>query len=279
MRRLFTIVLLLSGCGNDFTPASLVTGLRLLVAKAEPPEAAPGQRVQLTAYAVDTKQRSISIQWAACLLPPIPGMGTINNDCLTTDTSAQLIGLGSGDMVTANVPTVPSSVLLPPDITGGQYLPIRLKVTAEADDDTSVYRLRLAGMMAPNRNPTLSSIDMITESSDGKVTARQSLPSDKPYVVHANQTIILRAEFTSDSAEPYDVSNSDGTVRHTMETLTAQWYATGGSLDNETSGADVDETFKTDQHLPPAGSVIDVWVAGHDERGGTDLMHRQLLLQ
>jgi hypothetical protein len=134
-------------------------------------------------------------------------------------------------------------------------------------------------MTAPNKNPTLSSIDMISEADDGKVTARQSLPSDKPFVVHANQKIILRAEFTSDSAEPYDVNNADGTVRHTMETLTAQWYATGGSLDNETSGADVDETFNTDKHLPPPGSVIDVWVAGHDERGGTDLMHRQLLLQ
>jgi hypothetical protein len=278
MRRLFTIVLLLGGCGDSFAPASLVDGLRLLVAKAEPPEAAPGDSVQFTAYAVDTQQRSIAIEWAACVAPPDPGMGMINTDCLTTDMSTTLIALGNGNMITAKIPTVPPRALLPPDITGGQYLPIRLKVTAQSADDSSVYRLRLAGTMAPNRNPTLLSIDVITESN-GQVSGRAQLPADKPYVVHAQQKLILRAEFTSDSAEHYVVLNSDGTTRQVVETLTAQWYATGGSLDNETSGADVDEGFTADQHLPPAGSVIDLWVAGHDERGGTDLMHRQLLLQ
>jgi hypothetical protein len=276
--RLWPLLILLSGCGDDFTPASFVTGLRLLVAKAEPPEAAPGDSVQLTAFAVDTRQRSIAMKWAACLAPPVAGMGTINDACLTTDMGAPLIPLGSGPMITATVPAVPASALLPPDITGGQYLPIGVQVTAQSDDDSGVYRLRLRGTTAPNRNPTLQSIDVITEDKSGQVVRRQSLPSDKPYVIQSNQTLILRAEFTSDSAEHYVVANSDGTTRLATETLTAQWYATGGSLDNESSGADVDETFKTDKRLPPVGSVIDLWVAGHDERGGSDLMHRQLLL-
>jgi hypothetical protein len=278
VRFLLPLLVLLAGCGSDFTPASLVTGLRLLVARAEPPEAAPGDSVQLTAYAVDTHQRSIAIAWAACLAPPVPGMGTINSECLTTDMGATLIPLGTGATITTNVPTVPPSVLLPPDITGGQYLPIRLQVTAQSDDDDSVYRLRLAGTLPRNQNPSLQSIDVITEDK-GNIVARQSLPADKPFVIVANQQLILRAEFTSDSAEHYMVFNSDGTTRDATETLTAQWYASGGRLDNETSGADVDETFSADKYLPPPGTVIDLWVAGHDERGGSDLMHRQLLLQ
>jgi hypothetical protein len=248
------------------------------VAKAEPPEAAPGDRLQLTAYAVDTRRRSIDIGWAACLAPPEPGMGTINNECLTTDMGATLIPLGAGAMITTTVPTVPPGALLPPDITGGRYLPLRLQVRAQSDNDDSVYRLRLLGTMAPNHNPTLQSIDVITESK-GQVSARQTILPDKPYVVHVNQALILRAEFTADSAEPYVVANSDGSTRDATETLTVQWYATGGTLDNETSGADVDETFTADKQLPAPGSVIDLWVAGHDERGGSDLMHRQLLLQ
>jgi hypothetical protein len=287
-RHLLWVMTLLSGCGSDFAPASFVKGLRLLAAKAEPPEAAPGASVQLRAYAVDTQGRSIDIAWAACLAPPNPGMGTISSECLTTDMGATLIPLGTGDAIMTRVPGVPSSVLLPPDITGGQYLPIKLKVTAQSDDDSSVYRLRLrpagagtgagAGATAANRNPSLSSIDVVSERS-GQVYARQSLPADRPFVVHANETLILRAEFSSDSAEQYVVLGGDGSVRNVTETLTAQWYATGGSLDNETSGADVDETFKADKHLAGAGSVIDLWVAGHDERGGSDLVHRQLLLQ
>jgi hypothetical protein len=272
------LAIVISGCGDSFTPASLLAGLRLLVAKAEPPEAAPGDSVQFTAYAVDTQQRKIAIAWSACLLPPVAGMGMINNDCLITDRASWLIPLGSGFMITAKIPELPPSALLPPDITGGQYVPIRLRVTAQSDDDSGVYRLRLAGNMPRNQNPTLQSIDIVTEQK-GQVVGRFALPQDAPYVVHAKQTFVLRAEFTSDSAEHYVVINGDGSRRDVVETLTAQWYATGGSLDNETSGADVDETLTLDKQLPPTGGVIDLWVAGHDERGGTDIMHRQLLLQ
>lgn len=278
MRALLLLTLLCSACGDGFPPASFVDGLRLLGMRADPPEAAPGQTVALTAWAVDTQQRAINLQWAACLAPPDPGMGTINNDCLTTDMSTFLTALGSGAMISTVVPAVPATALLPPDITGGQYLPIRLSVTAQSDDDSGVYRLRLKGTMAPNHNPTLASVDVITESN-GKVITRQSLDATTPLTIHSGETLILRAEFTSDSAEAYQALNGDGTLRSTTETLTAQWFSTGGSLDNETSGADVDETFRTNKRLPPPGTVIDLWVVAHDERGGSDMMHRQLLLQ
>jgi hypothetical protein len=278
LRRALPFVLLLCGCGSNFDPASYVSGLRLLGARAEPPEAAPGDRVALTAWTVDTRGRAIDVVWSACLLPPIPGMGFINDNCLATDMGAALIPLGNGDLISAVVPTVPPDVLLPPDITGGQYLPIRMGVTAQTDDDSGVYRLRLAGSGPRNQNPSLASIDVVTESK-GNVTSRTALDANTPLTIHAGQTLLLRAMFTANSAEHYMVANPDGSTRLVTETLTVQWLATGGSLDNETSGADTDETFKADKRLPPSGAVIDLWVVGHDERGGTDLMHRQLRLQ
>jgi hypothetical protein len=277
MRRHSLILLLLCGCGNSFTPASLVTGLRLLGAKAEPPEASAGDSVALTAWVVDTEMRQIAIAWNACLAPPVPGMGTINSDCLSTDMGTSLIPLGHGAMIAATVPAIPPNDLLPADITGGQYLPIRLGVTAAADDDSGVYRLRLRGNQPPNQNPTLSSIDVVTEKM-GTVVSRQSLEANKPLAVKRSTSIILRAMFTTGSAETYQAPDDNGGMRTVTETLNVQWLATAGSLDNETSGADVDETFTLDDGVA-TGTVIDLWVVGHDERGGTDMMHRQLVAE
>lgn len=279
MRRAALIAgLALAGCGTTFAPASLVEGLRLLGAKAEPPEAAPGDTVAFDAWVVDTDKRMVDIVWTACLAPPVPGMGTINGACLSTDMGGPFIPLGRGVTINAVIPSVPPNVLLSPDITGGQYLPIRLGVTAQSDDDSGVYRLRLAGTMARNKNPSLASIDLVV-LSNGKVVLRTPLDANTPLQVISGTSMVLRATFTPDSAETYTVVNGDGTTRSVTETLTAQWFASGGSLDNETSGADVDETFTADKHLPPAGGVIDLWVVGHDERGGTDMMHRQLVLR
>jgi hypothetical protein len=34
-----------------------------------------------------------------------------------------------------------------------------------------------------------------------------------------------------------------------------------------------------DRELPPSGGTVDLWVVGHDDRGGTGMLHRQLVLQ
>lgn len=55
-----------TGCENDYDPASRVTDLRVLAVQADTPFAAPGQAVQVTALAYDPEQRPITWAWGLC---------------------------------------------------------------------------------------------------------------------------------------------------------------------------------------------------------------------
>jgi hypothetical protein len=39
------------------------------------------------------------------------------------------------------------------------------------------------------------------------------------------------------------------------------------------------QKWTTDRALPPPGGTIDLWVVGHDDRGGTAMSHRSFILQ
>lgn len=263
MRRFaLALVVALAGCGADFPNAALVDGLRLLGVQAEPPEAAPGQTVQLHAWVVDPSGAAIAVSWSACLLPP-GGDGQLDPACITGD--ADKVALGDGSDPVVVVPDVDRAAFGPPDPTGGVYLPIVLRVTAAGGAVDGVYLLRLLGTEPPNHNPRIGEVYPLDPT-----TAQP---------VHAGDALALHPTFSGDSAELYDVPQPDGTLRSTKEIMTAQWFSTAGTFQDETSGSDVFEKFTLDRHLPPAGSTIDIWIVGHDERGGTTLAHRALLLQ
>jgi hypothetical protein len=97
--------------------------------------------------------------------------------------------------------------------------------------------------------------------------------------VHPRGKVTLRAIFASGSAETYQVA-LPGQTRTVIELLNASWYATAGSWSEQVTGeAKPDTVWTADIHLPPVGSLIDVWVVGRDERGGTDFLHRVLVLR
>ncbi len=64
-------MLVLAGCLEDLPRPSKVDSLRVLAVRAEPPEAAPGDSVKLTALVVDPtgKGRPLTMRWSACLIP------------------------------------------------------------------------------------------------------------------------------------------------------------------------------------------------------------------
>src|SRR5690606_33453129 len=91
MRRLvFLLALAVSAACSDkeevvLHPASLVDKLRVLAIKAEPPEAAPGQMVSLTALVADPLEsiRNTGHLWVMCD-PSVDG--ELGNACAQTDT-------------------------------------------------------------------------------------------------------------------------------------------------------------------------------------------------
>ena len=56
----------LSGCAEDFDPASRVTTFRVLAVQADAPFAQPGQTVQLGALSHDPLERPVTWAWAMC---------------------------------------------------------------------------------------------------------------------------------------------------------------------------------------------------------------------
>jgi hypothetical protein len=247
-----------AGCASDVTGASLVDGLRLLGVHAEPPEAAPGQTVTLTAWVVDTHGGSIDVTWSACLLP---NAGKLDPACF--DGSDGSVALGSGETISMVVPDVQRDALGPPDATDGVYVPIVVRVRTPDDQVDAVYRLRIAGSLPPNHNPVFDTIEGLP-------------PEDTPQPVKKGQSWTVRARYTGASSERYEIPSSGDTP---FEFLTTQWFATALTFHDPISGGAAFDSFVVDGKLPPSGGAIELWAVGHDERGGTAMIHRRLILQ
>jgi hypothetical protein len=262
MRTLLVAWLVLSaGCSKeDLGSFGFVDGLRLIGTQAEPPEAAPGDKVTLTAWVVDTHGGSIDVRWSACLLP---SNGLADPGC--TDGSGNgLVALGSGETLAIVVPAVDAAMLGPPDITGGVYLPIVIHVAGSDDAVDGVYRLRIAGNQPPNHNPTFDTVEPLRD--DGI-----------PEVGIAGVDWALVAQYRGDSAESY-VSPTSAPDK-IFERLTTQWFATAGTFPDQPVGGTAVQSFLLDRALPPSGGTIDLWVVGHDERGGSTMIHRSFVMQ
>ncbi|NUN15560.1 MAG: hypothetical protein HUU55_18200 [Myxococcales bacterium] len=66
---LFLLLTVLSGCLEELPDPSRIDSLRILAMVAEPPEAAPGDLVNLSALVVDPDHRPLQFHWYACLVP------------------------------------------------------------------------------------------------------------------------------------------------------------------------------------------------------------------
>jgi len=263
-----------SGCTEeDLTDASFVQGLRILGAQSEPPEAMPGDTVKLTAWVVDTHGSQVDVTWSACLLP---SNGLANPGC--TDGSGNgLVGLGSGLTLSAVVPAVDAETLGAPDATGGVFLPIVMHARAPEESADAIYRLRIRITApfrctllppynpgcTPNQNPSIDRIDPLLD--DGV-----------PNVTHEGVSWAMVARYSSDSPEEYAISPEQPDV---FERLTTQWFSTGGTFPNQPVGGTAVQKLTIDRALPPSGGTIDLWVVGHDERGGSTMAHRSFILQ
>ncbi|MGZ3426669.1 MAG: hypothetical protein ACXVCV_08475 [Polyangia bacterium] len=241
---------------SDF---AFVDGLRILGAQAEPPEAAPGDTVALSAWVVDTHGGSVAVSWSACLLP---SDGLANPGC-TDPRGNGRVALGSGETLSIVVPAVDAATLGPQDITGGVYLPIVVHAVGRDDSADAIYRLRIAGTQTRNHNPVFANIEPLRD--DGI-----------PEVGIAGNVWALIAHYLN-SVETYVTpSSAPDTV---FERLTTQWFATAGSFPDQPVGGTAVQSFTLDRALPPSGGIIDLWVVGHDERGGSAMTHHTFVMK
>ncbi|HEY2744376.1 MAG TPA: hypothetical protein VGL86_07130 [Polyangia bacterium] len=271
-------IFLAMGCTRlDLSDAGLVDGLRLLGVQAEPPEAPAGASVTLTAWTADPNGGTIDVSWSACMLP---SNGLANSGC-TSDGGNGVVGLGSGATLSFVVPALDATLLGPPDGSFGVYLPIVVHLTDGADSVDGIYRLRVRvpsvvppgctfeapypAHCEPNQNPAFEQIEPIG-------------PDDTMVnLVYANETWGFLADYDGASSEEYAIP---GSLEPTaFERLTTQWFATGGLFPNAPVGGTGVQGWTLQGTIPPVGGTIDLWVVGHDDRGGTAMTHRTFVMQ
>ncbi len=272
-------VFTLFGCSNNFDPQSYIADLRLIAVTADPPDIPPGATSTLTATWANPGGAAPAFAWAACLDPPSPTSGDINPACAASDMGASFIPLaGSAPTVTVTMPTLTMTELGLPDPSGGFYLPVRAIMTAGNQELTAFYRLRyFFGTLSPNppnQNPTLMDVYTIPEADAGAAEQTTLGPDDAPDV-HAGDKLHLRAVLTPGSQEMY-IDPLQGTTPIT-EIVTISWYTTAGTFNHDVTGqAEPDTTLTFDKHLPSSGSAVQLWIVAQDERGGTNVLQRQL---
>lgn len=274
-QRRLVALLLLSGCSTSFEPPSFLSGLRILAVKAEPPEIAPGDATTMMGLAVDTRGDAVALTWAACTVPALPNLGSINPDCFTGGPAPYLAALGSGPSIQAVVPDVNVADFGPPDASGGIYLPVILEAQASGATVNAAYHLRLARAEPPNNNPTLAAVLVVPADGSAPITTDEAVPIE----VGSGDKVTLRAIFTDGSSETYGLTGP-GQSGSTTEVLRVSWFATAGSWSEDATGqSQPDTVWRADSHLPAANAPIDIYVVGRDDRGGTDYLHRTLVVR
>jgi hypothetical protein len=285
--RLFAF-LLLAGCvpkmGN---PASLITQERIIGARGNPGEAAPGDLVHYASL-VASPSGTVDAQdlsWSLCKLrKPVAENTPVSQACLTDDLaqSAQggSVAIQTPSAACANfgpfAPPSSSGTLRPsdPDATGGYYQPLRLDLGVEQ----AIFRERLScglagaslamsqefrGSYAANQNPTLVSLSALVGETPASLDA---LPASQP--------IRLVATWSPDSAESYPVfdSSSQTLVDH-REALWLSWFVTAGAFDDSVTGREEDDTAVWTENAwqsPATAGVVFLWLVLRDSRGGVD---------
>ncbi len=222
-----------SGCGDDLARQSAVTSLRILAVAAEPPEAAPGERVELNALWALPDDAFPVFVWSHC---PALSSGAIDRCAGPGGT----LPSGYGMDQTFFVPSGDAAEEL-----------IRLTVCAPAldvdcagatDSVTAAKRVVVGSSTAPNRNPTIASFTV----SLGAGRDDEALVS-------------------LDAAE----GSAETTPGGTEEELFVSWFATAGTFAHDRSFAPGPLRFEG-TWTPPGDTPADVhlWAVLRDGRGG-----------
>jgi len=233
VRTLSALALMLTavGCVPTFDDnLSTISRASVLAVQAEPAEAAPGEKVQLTALVATpvVDAASSKLSWGLCLArKPLTELGPVNPVCLEQpgQDPSSITPLGEGASVSATLPQdtcrlfgpsspeskngEPAGRPVDPDPTGGFYQPFGVTLV-----DTSVTSLGSVRISCPprgldqeqagaftsqyrrNENPVLASLSVI----DTEQTAVPDEPAK--LTVKVGQTLPLRASWAACPSEP-----------------------------------------------------------------------------
>jgi hypothetical protein len=311
----------LAGCKPDLgAPTSLVVGPRILAVRGTPPEAPPGANVMYDALAVTVGGRIVdpALTWSQCHDPKPPAeANAVSTACLDEPDDAgpaavfaaampgpacmqygplppTLPPLSPEDMAAGKTQPPP---LRPrdPDITGGFYQPVRVRLqSAEGGKTETTFaferiKCNLANVpidatrtfnatYTVNNNPLIAALTM---DPDGNATSLYARPADGappdvavPAPVTAGAAVTLEVTWPPETAETYPAWDIvSRTLQTRREALRASWFATAGEFTHDRTGRGEDDPQSTTRNVwtaPTFPGVVHLWIVLRDSRGGLD---------
>ena len=247
-----------AACQQSLPDEALVTRLRILGIRAEPPEVAPGDTTRLDALVADPKGGGRAQTWAWALCTPDPAAGV--SSCADP---TRLVPLGTGTSETLVVPTNALDAVPVPQQAKGIDAFVVLQVSAPpSDHEIGFKRLRISRSSTPNGNPRIAAL-------------RVGGSGDDPLSVTAGEQVSFLVATTAGAAQPY----TDAAGVHS-EDLSVQWLVSGGTVDRFTTYVDSAEQIAisswTADH-DAASAPTTLWAVLHDGRGGIDWASRMIV--
>jgi hypothetical protein len=318
---------LVSGCKPTLDDTSpLVTAPRVLAVQSSPAEVTPGNDVTYTTLFVDAtgKASAAPLSWALCTLrKPLTELGPVSPDCLV-EQADWLVPLGDGTTTQGTIPKdacrnfgpdtpdtkagEPPGRPVDPDLTGGYYQPLRVKVGAGDVVAYAAAETRLTCGVAgasqdqvvelkkrrrPNTNPALAGVSVSGGAPLGDLGAFDVAPGARvslsarwpacPTAAVCGDGVCSPDE--DDKACPDDCKDQKGCAgaeiyaffdptTHVNETATeamrVSWFSTAGSFDaSHTGPVDTQTPASANVFVAPAGpGDVTLWVVLRDDRGG-----------
>jgi len=260
MRTPFPIVLsaLLIGCIEvDLPSESKLDRLRILSAKAEPAEPAPGDTVTMQSLTWSPESGDIGVVWEMCMSADCPTVRVREDpgpllDAGVVDVAEGIVGLEPATPPSFTVPRGLLDGMSEADQQEGTFLrfgltAVPLDVSGATELEWATKDLPISASDAPNKNPVLTGIVV-----DGVAHA----PGDTLTVSGGALSLALADEDTL--TEDYTFQSSDGETEARTEDLSVSWYSDLGALEGDTWS-------------PGSGAKQGVLiVVVRDGRGGTD---------
>lgn len=265
----------------QFTQEWLVDRTRVLAVRADPPEAAPGATVTLSALVVDPAGDP-TVAWMVCTVPidcpdyaAIQGLAAADTSTMTAEelatwqaeaAAAGFLGFGvalsptlivmgggpppgdsggpdTGD--TASIPTSSDMTLVLDAIPVGKELADVTLGDPEATE-LATKSLTVGTSDTPNQNPT---VDTLTVDGESAAT------------VGRGDVVPLNVALTAGAAETY--TDDEGAVQ--TEEPTVSYYVSAGTLTQSSASAEDAEVSWT---APESAGTARVWAVVRDGRGG-----------
>ena len=275
----WAVLCLLAGCVPSFEDAPWrVDEARVLGIVSEPPEARPGDVVQLRALVASPEGTlEAAPAWSVCTRPRTSAERTavtqrcLEGEALETITASWSVLSDACARFGPNVPPTEDDGVpqrpSDPDASGGYFVPIQAEAAEAAAFGVVRIRCDLPGVTREIFEAYETRYVLNLNPSITRLSASGEPMGEDPRSVRPGEAVVL--EVLLDPAESYvRYEEAAGVLLDEREWQRVQWFVTDGELERGQVILEGDVPAETTWHAPESPTEVHGWVVVTDARGG-----------